>query len=87
MNDFEQLLRQLYPPELPYGFAERTARAAMESGSSAFWDLLLGLTPRAGMAIGAVATALILLGFAGSGPGLFDALDQYSHLGSIVSLP
>jgi hypothetical protein len=87
MGNVEKILRDLYPPELPYGFAERTARAAMEPGNGPFWDLLLGLTPRAGIAIGAVATVLVVLGFVGSGPGVLEAVDQYAQIGSILSLP
>ena len=86
MGTLESLLRENYPPELPYGFAERTAHAAMASGG-AFWDLLLGLTPRAGLAIGAVATALVVIGFAGSGPTVIESIDHYAQIGSLLSLP
>jgi hypothetical protein len=87
MSNIEKLLREVYPPELPLGFAERTARAAMEPSEGAFWEMLLGLTPRAGVAIGVLATGLLVAGFVGSGPGLLDALDQYATVGSILSLP
>jgi hypothetical protein len=87
MKNIDRLLREVYPPELPLGFAERTARAAMEPASGAFWDLVLGMTPRVSIALGAVATALVAIGFVGSGPGLLDAIGQYAHIGSILSIP
>lgn len=87
MSNLDKMLREVYPPELPYGFAENTARAAMEPANGAFWDLLLGLTPRAGLAIGALATALVILGFVGSGPGMIESIDRYADLGTLLSLP
>jgi hypothetical protein len=87
MANLEKLLREVYPPELPYGFAERTARMAMEPSEGAFWDAILGLTPRAGLAIGAAATILVVIGFVGSGPGVIGAIEQYAGIGSIFGLP
>lgn len=87
MGNLDKLLREVYPPELPLGFAERTARAAMEPAEGPFWAMLLEITPRAGMAIGAVATILVIAGFVGGGPGLLDALGQYAAVDSILSLP
>lgn len=87
MNDFDKLLRDAFRPELPYGFAERAASAAMDPAAGSLWEILLSLTPRAGVAIGAVATVLVLFGFAGSGPGLVESIDKYAQIGSILTLP
>lgn len=87
MGNLDKLLREVYPPELPLGFAERTARAAMQPAEGAFWEMLLALSPRAGIAIGALATALVVAGFVGTGPGVIEAIDQYAAVGSILSLP
>lgn len=86
-SSIEQMLRESFPPGLPYGFAEMVANAAMMERGSTFWDLLLSLTPRAGLAIGAVAVLLLILGFAGDGPGLIDAVDQYEAFSSLIPLP
>jgi len=86
-TSIERLLRENFPPGLPYGFAERVANATMIPGSVSFWDLLLNLTPRVSIAIGAVAIFLLILGFVGDGPGLLDAVDQYENFSSIIPLP
>lgn len=77
----EQLVRDWYAPELPYGFAERTAARIMASEQpERIWEMLLGLTPRAGLAIGALATLLAVLGYAGTGPGLVDAFEDLASI-------
>ena len=86
-KSIEQIMRENFPPALPYGFAERVAHVAMTEGTSTLWDLLLSLTPRAGLAIGAVAVLLLVLGFAGDGPGLIEAVDQYEAFSSLIPLP
>jgi hypothetical protein len=86
-KSIEQILKNAFPQELPYGFAERVARAAMAQGERAIWDLLLNLTPRAGIAIGAVATLLLLLGLLGEGPGLFESITEYNSFSSLIPLP
>ncbi len=83
----ERMLRENFPPSIPYGFAERVANAAMAEGSLTLWDLLLGLTPRAGIAFGAVVILLLILGFAGDGPGIIDSVAQYETFSSIIPLP
>lgn len=86
-KSIERIMKDAFPPELPYGFAERVASNAMSQGGSSIWELLLNLTPRAGLAFGAVATLLLILGFTGDGPGLVDSIAQYSSLSSIISIP
>jgi hypothetical protein len=86
-KSIEKILRTGYAPELPYGFAERVAYISMTEGRSPFWAFLLALSPRTGLAIGAIAMLLIVLGFAGSGPGLFDSIDNYSAFSSILPIP
>ena len=87
MGNLDKLLREVYPPELPYAFAERVERAALEPANGAFWEILLGLTPRAGLAIGALATVLVVVGFAGGGPGIVEAIGRYAEVGSLLALP
>jgi hypothetical protein len=86
-KSIERILRGDYAPELPYGFAERVARNAMVEGTSAFWELLLSLTPSTGLALGALGLLLVVLGFAGSGPGLFESIDHYSTFSSVIAFP
>lgn len=87
-KSIEKIMQSAYAPELPYGFAERVARAAMdEPEAAAFWDFLLALAPKTGLAFSAVAMLLAVIGFAGSGPGLLESIDQYSALSSFLPLP
>jgi hypothetical protein len=86
-KSIERIMKEAFPPELPYGFAERVAYNAMIRGSASVWDLFLSLTPRASIAIGAIATILLVLGFTGDGPGLFDSIAQYNSLSSFFSVP
>ncbi|MEP7217591.1 MAG: hypothetical protein ABI876_01675 [Bacteroidota bacterium] len=85
-QSIERMMRESYPPNLPYGFAERVASAAMTEGRSSLWELFLGMTPRVGLAVGALATVLMIFGFVGEGPNLIDAMSQ-SNEASIISLP
>lgn len=87
MNQFEKILRESFPPELPYGFAERTVLAVFGREEGRFWDVLLAMSPRTGLAIGAIATALVVLSFAGSAPGIIEAIDHYAQAGGLVALP
>ncbi len=84
-ENIEQIMRQSYAPQLPYGFAERVARLVMSpEGKSTVWDALLNFSPRISLALGAAATVLLVLGFTGSGPHIIDAIDQFSTLSSIL---
>jgi len=84
-ESINRILRESYVPELPYGFAERVAREIMEQPERAsVWDLLLAFSPRTSLAVGAIATLLLVLGFVGSGPGIVEAIDQYSALSSLI---
>lgn len=81
----EQIMRQSYAPQLPYGFAERVARVVMSpEGKSTVWDLMLNFSPRISLALGVAATTLLVLGFTGSGPHIIDAIDQFGTLSSIL---
>jgi hypothetical protein len=86
-KSIERIMKQAFPPELPYGFAERVAYNAMIKGGASIWDMLLNLTPRASLAIGAITTLLLVLGLTGDGPGLFDSVAQYNSLSSFFSIP
>ncbi len=86
-ESIDRILREAYVPNLPYGFAERVAREIMggEQGMGlSIWDLLLSISPKAGLAVGAVVTILLILGFTGSGPGIVESIDQYSSLSSLL---
>jgi hypothetical protein len=84
----DRILRDAWHPELPYGFAERVARAAMTPHSEqGIWDYLLQLTPRTSVALGAIATLLIVFGFTGSGPELLDSVNHYALLSNPFPLP
>ncbi len=86
-KSIERMMREVFPQSLPYGFAERVAAGAMAEGKSNIWDFLLGMTPRASLAIGALATILLVVGFVGEGPNVIDAFSQYGDLSSIIYLP
>lgn len=87
-RSIEKIMKEAFPSELPYGFAERVARNAMRTEQKAsIWDLMLGLTPRAGLALGAVAVVLAVLGFAGDGPSMLDAASNYDAYSNFISLP
>jgi hypothetical protein len=87
-KSIEKILQAGYAPELPYGFAERVARAALgEETGSAVWEFLLALTPKTGIALTAVVMLLAVIGFAGSGPGLLDSIDHYGSFSSLLPLP
>ncbi len=76
-QSIEKLMRDAYAPNLPYGFAERVALLAMTEQKVSLWDLLLGMTPKVGLAVGAFATILMLIGFTGEGPNPFAAISHY----------
>lgn len=81
----EQIMRQSYAPQFPYGFAERVARLAMSpEGRLTVWDMLINVSPRISLALGTAATVLLVLGFTGPGPHIVDAIDQFSTLSSIL---
>jgi hypothetical protein len=87
-KSIEKILQAGYAPELPYGFAERVARTALgNEAGSAFWEFLLTLTPKTGLALTAVAMLLAVIGFAGSGPGLLESIDHYGTFSSFLPLP
>jgi hypothetical protein len=81
------MMKEAFPPELPYGFAERVAYSVTSKGGATIWDFLLNLTPRTSLALGAIATILLLFGLTGDGPGLFDSVTQYNSLSSFFSIP
>lgn len=87
-NSIEKIMRDAFPPELPYGFAERVARMAMsQEETSTVWDFLLRLSPRAGLALGAVAALLMVLGFSGEGPGIVESVQNYDTYSNFIALP
>jgi hypothetical protein len=64
--------------------------AAQAMGSPAegrFWDALLTLTPRTGIAVGAIVGVLAVLGFVGSAPGVIEAVSYYAQVGDLMPLP
>lgn len=84
----DRILRREVPRGLPYGFAERVARAAMRSTlARSSWEYLLELTPRTGLALSAVASLLIVYGFSGSGVDVLDAITSYAVLSQPLPLP
>jgi hypothetical protein len=86
-KSIDRIMKEAFPPELPYGFAERVAYTAMNAAGGTVWDLFLRLTPRASIAIGAIATLLLVLGFTGDGPGLVESIAQYDSLSSFFTIP
>ena len=87
-KSIENILKNSFPPELPYGFAERVARNAMQGrGRVSIWDILLGVTPRVSLAFGAAAAILLAVGLTGDGPSLLDAVSNYDAYSTIITLP
>ena len=82
----DDLIRQEYRDPLPLGFAERVASLAMERSEGAFWGLLLQLSPRFGLAAGALALVLLVLGATGEGPGIFESISNYASLTQFLPL-
>jgi len=76
----DDILKREHEYLLPLGFAERVATLATEQAPVSLWDILLRLTPRAGVAIGAAAAVLVVLSVAGDGPGLFEAISRFPSL-------
>lgn len=76
----DDILKREHEYLLPIGFAERVALLATEQAPMSLWDLFLRLTPRAGIALGAATAVLAVLGFAGEGPGLFEAISRFPSL-------
>jgi hypothetical protein len=84
----DEILRDGYAPELPYGFAERVAAQAFAAGEqNSIWDLLLSFSPRATLALGAVTMILVMLGLAGPGPSFNESVDQYAAQSTLIELP
>jgi hypothetical protein len=87
-KSIEKILQANYAPELPYGFAERVARSAMaQPQGSQFWELLFALTPKTGLALGAVAMLLAVVGFSGSGPGIVESVNNYGAYSTLLPMP
>lgn len=82
----DDLLRKEHESLLPLGFAERVAEHAMAGSAFSLWDVLLGLTPRVGIAFGAVAIALATFGFLGDGPDLIRSVTEYASLTELFPL-
>ncbi len=80
----EQILREAFRPELPYGFPERVAYVAFTQGRATIWDLLVTMSPRTGLAFGLIAVILVLFSMVGEGPGLIESLNAYVD---VYSLP
>jgi len=76
----DDLLRREYESSLPIGFAERVAERAMGNAGFSFWDVLFGMTPKVGVAFGAVAVVLAVFGFVGSAPDLIESVTHYVSL-------
>jgi hypothetical protein len=55
--------------------------------SSPFWELIFALTPKTGLALGAVAMLLAVIGFSGSGPGIVESVDNYGAYSTFLNLP
>lgn len=84
----EEILRDGYAPELPYGFAERVASSAFAMpGQNGIWDLLLSFSPRTTLALGALTMLLVVLGFAGPGPTIDESVEQYAAQSTLIELP
>lgn len=87
-KSIEKIMREAFPTELPYGFAERVAFNALRQGSgSSIWDLLLNLSPRVSMAFGAVTILILAFGLTGDGPNVVDAMANYETYSNFISLP
>jgi len=74
------ILKREHDYLLPIGFAERVAALAGEQAPVSLWDLLLRMTPRLGIALGAGAAVLAVLGLTGDGPGLFESVSRFASL-------
>lgn len=84
----DEILREGYAPELPYGFAERVAAQAFAVGEPVgIWDLLLSFSPRTSLALGALTVILVVLGVAGPGPSLDESVEQYAAQSTLIELP
>lgn len=84
----EDILRDGYTPELPYGFAERVAASAFAvPAQNGLWDLLLALSPRTTIAFGALTMLVVILGLAGPGPSIDESVDQYAAQSTLIELP
>lgn len=82
----DDILKREHEGLLPVGFAERVADLAVARAPLSLWDLLLRLTPRAGIAFGAAAVILAVLGFVGDAPGLFEAVSGFGSLTELFPL-
>ena len=80
------ILKEEHEYLLPIGFAERVATLAMASSAPSIWDLLLRLTPRAGMAFGAAAVLLVVVGSVGDGPNLIESISGFASLTELFPL-
>lgn len=84
----EEILRDGYAPELPYGFAERVASSAFAMPEqNGIWDLLLMLSPRTTVALGALTMLIVVLGLAGPGPSINESVEQYAAQSTLIELP
>lgn len=87
-KSIERVMRQEFPSELPYGFAERVARAVLgERATATVWDFLLRLTPSTGLALGGAVAVLLIMSFTGSGPGVLESVTHYDSYSTFISLP
>lgn len=87
-KSIEKILREAFPQELPYGFAERVAFNALRQGAGAsIWDVLLRLSPRVSLAFGAMAAVILVVGVLGDGPSMLDALTNFDSYSNFISLP
>ena len=86
-NTVDKVLRESYAPELPYGFAERVARAAMAEVHASFLSIILSWTPQTTLAMGTAAIALFVFGMTGSGPNVFESISNYASLSNVFQVP
>ncbi len=80
------ILKEEHEYLLPIGFAERVAALAMAESAPSMWEFLFRLTPRAGVAFGAVAIVLAVVGFVADGPNLVESVSNYASLTELFPL-
>ncbi|MGE3801395.1 MAG: hypothetical protein AB7H80_10270 [Candidatus Kapaibacterium sp.] len=80
----DDFIRGEYPHSLSLGFAERVASLAMNRPEHTVWDFFSRLSPRAAVALSAVAMVLFVFGVTGEGPDLLQSISDYASLTEFI---